>query len=255
MAIDLVAFVLGAVVGSFANVCIYRLPRGESLLWPPSHCPSCGAAVRWYDNIPLLSFAALGARCRDCRAAIGWRYPLVEVLLGVLFVQAVATFGIDLRAAQVVVLETLLVIVFFVDLDQRIIPNRVTYPGILVGLLFAAAWGWQAVLWAAVTAAVLGALFVAITVGSAAILGQEGMGLGDAKLAAMIGAFLGWPLGALAIFLGVLIGGIIGIALLGLRLKGRRDYVPFGPALSGGAFAAVWWGPAVLHWYVSLIAG
>jgi leader peptidase (prepilin peptidase) / N-methyltransferase len=251
-----VALGLGLIIGSFANVVIYRLPRQESLVWPGSHCPHCQAPIRWYDNIPLLSFLLLRGRCRRCAKPISWRYPLVEALTGALFVHSVETFGISLRAAESVVLGALLLIVFFIDLDHYIIPNRITYPGIVIGLAFTAALaGWRAAAIAAATAAALGGLFILINVISASVLGEEGMGMGDAKLAAMIGAFLGWPIGAVAILLGVFVGGAIGIGLLALRLRGRREQIPFGPALAVGAIGAMWWGPSLLHWYVNRLVG
>ena len=249
-----VALGLGLIVGSFANVCIYRLPRQESVVWPGSHCPHCDVPIAWYDNIPLLSFVLLRGRCRRCAAPISWRYPVVEALTAALFVQSIAAFGPSLRAVQSMVLGTLLIIVFFVDLDHFIIPNRVTYPGTVVGLLFTAALsGWRPAAGAAATAAALGGAFVLINVVSARLLGEEGMGLGDAKLAAMIGAFLGWPNGAVAILLGVFLGGAVGVCLLALRLKGRREHIPFGPALAAGALGAMWWGPGLLHWYLGRV--
>jgi leader peptidase (prepilin peptidase) / N-methyltransferase len=256
LAVVLVALALGLIVGSFANVVIYRLPRGESVVWPGSHCPACQSPIRWYDNIPLVSFLFLGGRCRGCAAPISRRYPLVEALAGALFVQSVETFGVSLRAAESMILGTLLLIVFFIDLDHYIIPNRITYPGTVVGLAFTAALGgWRAAAIAAVTAVALCGVFILINIVSARLLGEEGMGMGDAKLAAMIGAFLGWPIGAVAILLGVFVGGAIGIGLLALRLRGRREQIPFGPALAAGAIGAMWWGPALLHWYLSRVAG
>lgn len=259
---------LGLIIGSFANVAIHRLPLGESVVWPNSRCPRCGAPIRWFDNIPLLSFLALRGRCRDCAGPISWRYPLVEALTAALFVQSVAAFGPSLRAVASMVLGTLLVIVFFIDLDHFIIPNRITYPGILIGLgftfagaspfsgwMFASQSGWHAAGAAAVTGLALGGFFILINVLSSRLLGQEGMGMGDAKLAAMIGAFLGWPIGAVAILLGVFVGGAVGLCLLALRIRGRREHIPFGPALAAGAVGAMWWGPQLLHWYVGRLAG
>ena len=248
------AFALGLIVGSFANVCIYRLPRGESIVWPPSRCPGCKAHIQWYDNIPLLSFALLRGRCRRCGDRISWRYPLVEALTGALFLQSVATFGLGLNSLRSVVLGTLLLIVFFIDLDHHIIPNRITYPGTVAGLLFWLPLGGRHVAVAALTALTLGAAFILINVVASRVIGEEAMGMGDAKLAAMIGAFLGWPFGAVAILLGIFLGGVVGLVLL-LRLKGRREHVPFGPALAGGALTALWWGPVILHWYLSRILG
>lgn len=256
---EAVAFILGLIGGSFANVCIHRLPRQESVVWPGSHCPQCQAPIHWHDNIPLLSFTLLRGRCRRCGASISWRYPLVELLTGVLFLESVATFGVSLRAVQSMVLGTLLLIVFFVDLDHYIIPNRITYPGIVIGLVFAAVSDGRVdvrhAAVAAVTAIALGGGFILVNLLSVPLLKQEGMGMGDAKLAAMIGAFLGWPIGAVAILLGVFIGGALGVFLLALRIKGRREQIPFGPALAAGAITAMWWGPSLLNWYLSRLVG
>jgi leader peptidase (prepilin peptidase) / N-methyltransferase len=250
------ALAFGLIVGSFANVVVFRLPRGESLVWPGSRCPACRAPIRWYDNIPLLSYLALRGRCRACGQGISRRYPLVEALTAAVFVQSVLVFGVTLRAVASIVLATLLLIVFFIDLDHYIIPNKITYPGTVAGLVFTAALaGWRAAAAAALTGIALGAFFVLINALSARVLGEEGMGMGDAKLAVMIGAFLGWPIGMVAILLGVFAGGAIGIGLLALRLKGRREHIPFGPALAAGAAAALWWGPGLMHWYVSRLAG
>ncbi len=248
-------FCVGAVVGSFASVCISRLPRRESIVWPGSRCPRCAAPIRWYDNIPILSFVALRGRCRHCGAAISARYPLLEALMGVLFLQTVALFGPGIHALRALVLETLLVIVFFVDLDHRIIPNAITYPGVAFGILSAAPGGWGAIATSGLTAVALGGVLLLVSIVGSAMAGAEAMGLGDVKLAAMIGAFLGWPLGALAIMLGIFVGGVVGIVLLATRTRGRRDYVPFGPMLVGGALLALWWGPNIVRWYVSRVTG
>ncbi|HXX38893.1 MAG TPA: prepilin peptidase [bacterium] len=249
------AFCLGAVAGSFASVCISRMPRRESIIWPGSHCPRCGAAIRWYDNLPLLSFILLRGRCRHCGGAISLRYPLLEALMGVMFAQTVLLFGPGLDALRAMVLETLLVIVFFIDLDYRIIPDTITYPGVALGLLGAAPAGWGAVAVSALTALGLGGALLLVNVVGSLVVGQEAMGLGDVKLAAMIGAFLGWPVGALAILLGIFVGGLVGVVLLVTRTKGRRDQVPFGPMLAGGALLALWWGSNLIHWYVSRVTG
>ena len=265
--IDLGAGILGLIAGSFANVCISRLPRQESVIRPRSRCPHCGVPLRWYDNIPLVSFFALRGRCRRCGARIGWRYPRVEFVTAILFVQSIGRFGGAAAggawaqegdvviAVRNMVLVTLLVIVFFTDLYHYMIPNRITYPGIAVGLFFAMLRGWPAAAAAAITAAALGGGFILLNVLSARFLGEEGMGLGDAKLAAMIGAFLGWPMAGVAIFLGIFLGGIVGAVLLALRKKKRREHIPFGPALAAGALLAMWWGPALLHWYVMRMVG
>ncbi len=235
---------LGAIVGSFLNVCIYRLPRRESLVLPASRCPQCATPIRWYDNIPLLSFLVLGGRCRDCKGAISWRYPLVEAIAVLLFILAWARFGLTLEGLRAVVLASALLVVTGIDLEHRIIPDRVTLPGIVLGL--AAAWLLPpGIVSSAVGTLVGGGLFYVIAWAS-----RGGMGGGDIKLASMLGAFLGWQAGLLAIFIGVLAGGLVGVALLLLKLRGRKDAIPFGPFLALGGVVSLFWGTLILHWYI-----
>ncbi len=234
---------LGTIVGSFLNVCIHRLPRRESLVLPGSHCPHCGAPISWYDNIPLVSFLILGGRCRACQAAISWRYPLVEAATVLLFLLALARFGLTLEGTRAAILASALLVVALIDLDHRIIPDRLTLPGIALGLV--GAWFLPPGIVSSIVGTLVGGgLFYLIALAS-----RGGMGGGDIKLAAMLGAFLGWQSGLLAIFVGVLIGGVVGVTLLLLRLRGRKDAIPFGPFLAVGGVVALFWGDAILHWY------
>lgn len=244
----LVLFVLGTILGSFFNVVIYRLPRGQSLVAPGSRCPHCGRPIHWWDNIPLVSFIVLRGRCRDCRAPIGWRYPAVEFLTGALLVALWVFFApserwLDLLNAAV--LSSLLVPTFFIDLEHRLVPNAITYPGIGAGLVLALAGG--RLLDGVVTAAGAGAFFFAI-----AVLSRGGMGGGDVKLAAMLGAFLGWPDAAVAIVLAFVGGAAVGLALIAARLRTRKDAIPFGPALAAGAVVAVFAAGPLVRWYAGL---
>ena len=239
------ATVLGAMVGSFANVAIYRLPRHQSLVTPRSRCPHCGHPIRAWDNIPLLSFLLLRGRCRDCGAPISWRYPLVEALTAALFLAVWLWFGASLASLRAALFALIMVIVIFVDLDHRIIPNALTYPGIALGLLLAwggGAWGFLTAVIAALGA---GLVFLAI-----AVLSRGGMGGGDIKLAALMGAFLGWPLIAAALFVSFMVGGIVGVALLATGRRRRKDPVPFGPFLAVGGLAALFWGERLIRWYL-----
>jgi len=239
------ATVLGAMVGSFANVAIYRLPRHQSLVTPRSRCPHCGHPIRAWDNIPLLSFLLLRGRCRDCGAPISWRYPLVEALTAALFLAVWLWFGASLASLRAALFALIMVIVIFVDLDHRIIPNALTYPGIALGLLLAwggGAWGFLTAVTAALGA---GLVFLAI-----AVLSRGGMGGGDIKLAALMGAFLGWPLIAAALFVSFMVGGIVGVALLATGRRRRKDPVPFGPFLAVGGLAALFWGERLIRWYL-----
>ncbi len=202
------AVALAAVLGSFLNVCISRLPRGESVVLPASHCPSCKTPILFYDNVPLVSFFVLGGRCRACRARISWRYPLVEALTVAAGLLILSQLGPTWQGARAFLLALALIAVTFTDFEFLLIPDRVTVPGIGIGLLtqlYPSPWNLLAGLAGCVLA---GALFYVI-----ALLSRGGMGGGDVKLAAMIGAFLGWKLVLVAVFLSVLVGGLVGIGL------------------------------------------
>lgn len=241
---EAIAFVFGAIFGSFANVLIHRLPRRQSIVAPGSRCPSCGAPIRPWDNVPVVSYLLLRGRCRACGARISPRYLIVEIATGALIAGVVWRFGLSLAALRYGVLAFALLVIFFTDLEHQIIPNAVTYPGILVGLVLSAASGQLAVSVAAGAAAGLAFLLLGV-------LSRGGMGGGDTKLAAMIGAFLGSPAVIVALFLAVALGGVAGLLLLALRLRGRKDSIPFGPAMATGAMIAVFGSNAIVHWYLS----
>lgn len=245
MAEAVVATLLGAMVGSFANVAIHRLPRQESLVAPRSRCPHCGHLIRARDNIPVLSFLWLRGRCRDCGRPISWRYPLVEALTALLFLAAWWWFGLSLGALRAVIFSLIMVVVIFVDLDHRIIPNALTYPGLVVGLLLAGAGGPRGFLMSLLAAAGAGVVFLLI-----AVISRGGMGGGDIKLAAVMGAFLGWPVIAAAMFISFTLGGLVGLALLITGVRRRKDPVPFGPFMAVGGLIALFWGEALIRWYV-----
>jgi leader peptidase (prepilin peptidase) / N-methyltransferase len=237
-----VAAAYGLVLGSFLNVVIYRLPREMSLLRPRSHCPACGAVVRWYDNIPLLSYLALAGRCRRCHARISPRYPLVELLTGGLLAACVARFGVTMSGAAAIVMVLLLVPLAFIDLDHHLLPDALTLPGIVAGLALSVAGGLTGALDAAIGVLVGGALPYLVIVVYRAIRGVEGMGLGDVKLLAMVGAFLGWRGALLVIGLGSSIGAVFGVALIASG-RGQRDTeLPFGVFLSLAALVALFFG-------------
>jgi leader peptidase (prepilin peptidase)/N-methyltransferase len=213
------AFLLGLAVGSFLNVCIHRIPRERSVVWPGSACPGCGAPIAWYDNVPVLSWARLGARCRSCRAAIPVRYPVIELLTGGLAVLTVARFGTTPWALVAFAFACALVVVSVIDLDFGIIPDVVSLPGILFGVA-ASAWVPGGIgLWDAALGALLGGgLFWALAAGYQRLAGVEGLGLGDVKLLAMIGAVLGWQSLPAVMLIGSIAGSLGGIAVM---LSGR----------------------------------
>lgn len=245
MAEGLVATLLGAMAGSFANVAIHRLPRQESVVTPRSRCPHCGALIRARDNIPLFSFLWLRGRCRDCGARISWRYPLVEVGTAALFLAVWWRFGLTAAALSAAIFAVIMVVVIFVDLEHQLIPNALTYPGLVVGLALAFTSGPREGLVRLAAAVGAGAFFFLIAVAS-----RGGMGGGDIKLAAVMGVFLGWPLIATALFISFMLGGVVGVVLLLLRRRGRKDPVPFGPFLAAGGLAALFWGNTLLQWYL-----
>jgi leader peptidase (prepilin peptidase)/N-methyltransferase len=241
---------LGLVIGSFVNVVIARVPTGRSLWRPGSSCPACGAAVAWHDNIPVVSFILLGGRCRNCRAAISWRYPAVELTTAGLFALAYARFGLTAEFGLAAALLAALVAVTAIDLQHQVIPDAITLPGIAIGFLGNLATGRIGWLDSALGILVAGGIFWVVLQGSLLILGQEGMGGGDVKLGAMLGAFLGWKPGLLAVFLAVVVGGLVALGLLGLKVAGRKDPIPFGPFLAAAGAATLLWGDALMAWYL-----
>ncbi|MBI2876898.1 MAG: prepilin peptidase [Candidatus Tectomicrobia bacterium] len=242
-----IAFVLGTILGSFANVCIYRIPRGESILWPASHCPQCQGAIRARDNLPLLSHLWLRGQCRDCGVSISWQYPLVELLTGLTYLLIFRVFGLSLASAVYAVLATALIIVSFIDLEHQIVPDVITLPGLALGLLLSTLFLPITFLDALVGALLGGGIFYAI-----AMIYEGGMGGGDIKLIAMIGAFIGWRQVLLTIFVAAFIGSLIGGTLMVTKKRKRKDPIPFGPFLALGAIVALFWGDSLLHWYLSL---
>ncbi len=239
----------GLCIGSFLNVVIARLPAGRSIARPASACPHCGTAIAWYDNLPVLSYLLLGARCRACRTAISWRYPTVEITAALLFALAYLRFGPSFRLAAALVLVSMLIAITGIDLDHQIIPDALSLPGVALGLI--ASFGSGGIGWKESALGVLvgGGVFVVIIAASSLVLGQPGMGVGDVKLGAMLGAFLGWELALLSILLSVLVGGTLAAGLMATGRKGRKDPVPFGPFLALGGVVSLFWGDTFLTWY------
>jgi leader peptidase (prepilin peptidase)/N-methyltransferase len=242
---------LGLVIGSFLNVVIARVPHRRSLWRPGSACPGCGAAIAWHDNIPLLSFAALRARCRACGISIPWRYPLVEATTAGLFVLAYAVYGATAEGVVAAVFLATLLAITVIDLEHQIIPDVISLPGIVAG--FVANLATARVSWVESLLGILigGGIFWIIAEASVFFMGQEGMGGGDVKLGAMLGAFLGWKVALLSIFLSVVVGGALALALIASGLRGRKDPIPFGPFLAAGGAAGLLCGERMVRWYLS----
>lgn len=258
----LLIFALGASVGSFLNVVIYRIPAGLSLLFPPSRCPHCLHKLGKSENVPVLGWLWLKGRCRWCRTSISPRYPLVEAVTGLIFLLVFMRFGFTLPTAGYCIFLSWLLALSLIDLDTMTLPNALTQSGLVVGLGYMIILGWaETATWSGVAshlmsgivAAVLGIwLFDIITILGSIALGQSAMGGGDAKLAATIGAWLGWKYLLVSGFLACAVGALVGGGAIALGLLSRRQAMPFGPFLALGAVLAVFWGEAIIAGYIEL---
>lgn len=241
--------VLGLLVGSFLNVCIYRLPRDLSVVFPASRCPSCTQPLHWWHNVPVLSWLWLGGRCAFCRAPIHWRYPVVELLNAGLWVLHGVLLPWDALLLVRIAFASALLVLFFTDLDCRILPNELTVGGTVAGLVA------SSVVEPGLQSALIGVLLgggVLWATGAAyeRVRGVEGMGMGDVKMLAMIGAVLGWPLMLLTLVGSSIAGGLVGAVLLAFKADARTTALPFGAFLAPAALAASLVGQPVLDWYL-----
>ncbi len=243
--------VLGLGIGSFLNVCIHRIPRGRSVAHPASNCPHCGYVLRWIDNVPVVSYLMLGGRCRGCKARISVRYPLIELATMAMFLLHYAVFGLDIMLVPRLVFACALIVLFAIDLEHHLLPNVITLPGIVMGLAF------SAFLPPGLRDAILGVLLgggVLWAIGEAYFRysGQEGMGGGDVKMLAMIGAFLGWKLTLVTLVLSSVLGSIVGLVVLAVRRGGMKYALPYGTFLALGALVSSLAGADIVEWYLSL---
>jgi leader peptidase (prepilin peptidase) / N-methyltransferase len=247
-----VAALFGLIVGSFANVCIHRLPRRESVVRPPSRCPGCAREIRPWENVPLLSFLWLRGRCAGCRAPISFRYPAVEVANGAAWALVAARFGPTPQGAVAMLLVTALLVLSLIDLDHHILPDVITLPGIAAGLLASTLPGPPTPL-AALLSAVAGyAAFFAVAEAYRRTRGIEGLGQGDWKMAAMLGAFFGWQKMLLTVFLASLLGTIVGLLLMAWHGRDSRYALPLGTFLGLAGVLVLFAGDAAVAWYVEL---
>ena len=251
--------VFGLIVGSYLNVVIYRLPLRISTVTPRSRCPACGAPIQALDNLPVLSFLLLRGRCRMCGAGISWRYPLIEIATSLLFVGCTLAFGFSLQALMAAVFGCLMIVLAMIDVDHMILPDRITWPGIALGFLFHAALvaklglPWRHMLGPLCGAVLGGGLPLAIYGLWWLIRREEGMGLGDAKMMALIGTFLEWKALLVAFFFAVLAGSIVGLVLMGRSGEGLRTRLPFGAFLALGGLIALFAGPALIGFYLRFL--
>jgi leader peptidase (prepilin peptidase)/N-methyltransferase len=247
--VDWYIFFVGLCIGSFLNVCIYRIPLGQSIVRPASACPQCRAAIAWYDNIPLVSYIILRGRCRGCKMRISIRYPLVELLCGLFAMITWMRFGFNATSLVYFLFIAALLVITFIDIDHRIIPDIITLPGIPAGFLLSFILPqitWRESLIGIVAG---GGILLAIAWGYQFFTGKDGMGGGDIKLLAMIGAFLGWKGVFFTILASSFVGTVVGIALMVRAGKGMKMALPFGPFLAIGAILFIFFGPQLITWY------
>ncbi len=260
------SFILGSMVGSFLNVCVHRLPQGLSVVKPRSRCPKCESPIAWFDNIPMLSWLILGAKCRKCGLPISWQYPLVEAITGALFLAVYWRFGLVAATPIYMAFVAAMVLVTFVDLTDWTIPNEVTFPGIPLGIALAVAG-----LYFPDSGLLLGGPIESMIAGFAGgtflylldkaallLLGKRGMGFGDVKLIAMVGTFFGYKGVVVTIIIACFAGSIIGIAMILLTPKKEGEesaghYLPFGPYLAAGAVLHLFFGPQWVELYLSTL--
>jgi len=241
---------LGLIVGSFSNVCIYRIPRNESIIFPASHCPKCSTIIRPFDNIPLLSYILLKGRCRHCKSKISIRYPVVEFLTGLTYLIIYLVYGLTIQTLVYIILSSALIIIAFIDLNQQIIPDVISLPGIVIGFVISFFVPYISFINSALGVVIGGGIILIIGLAGSVIFKKEAMGGGDVKLAAMIGAFLGWRYIIISLFLGFFLGALAGIILIMSKIKKREDVIPFGPFIVLGSFITLFWGEKIISWYL-----
>jgi leader peptidase (prepilin peptidase) / N-methyltransferase len=245
------AGIVGLCFGSFLNVCILRLPAEQSLLRPPSTCPRCGQRIAWYDNIPVVSWLLLRGKCRRCGNPISLQYPLIELLVGLLWVAAYLLWGASVHALAGALFGTILLGIGITDARHYLIPDEYNWAGLAIGLAASLTGGWQGFLQAVIGAAAGFALLYAVGAGGRWLFREEAMGGGDIKMMAMVGSFVGWKGVLLTIFAGALLGTLIFVPL-SLR---KKRLVPFGVFLAVGAAVTFVWGDAIIEWYRRFLSG
>ncbi|TWI71181.1 type 4 prepilin peptidase 1 [Desulfobotulus alkaliphilus] len=243
------SFIFGAIVGSFLNVCILRIPEGLSIVHPPSRCPGCEKKIAFYDNIPILSWLMLRGKCRNCQIKISPRYPLVEVITACLATALMWRFGLQPVTLIFFLFTAALVVITFIDMDHRIIPDVISLPGIPLGFL-ASGFFYTGFVDSGIGILVGGGSLLAVALGYRLLTGRDGMGGGDIKLLAMIGAFIGWQGVLFTIFASSLTGTLIGILAMIRQKEGMRLAIPFGPFLAFGALLYLFWGPEIIGLYM-----
>ena len=243
----ILAFIFGTIIGSFLNVCIYRIPKGESILYPPSHCMNCNKKIKAYDMIPVISYIILRGRCRYCGKKIHLRYPVLEFITGLLYVLIYINFGVGIELIKYMVFISIMIVIGMIDFHTTDVYLKTTGTGIIAGIIFLVIYFYiglpiKTYVYGGVSAGVFIALIILITKG--------GMGWGDVEIALICGLFLGFKYTMLMLFLAFIIGAVIGLVLILLGKKSRKDYIPFGPFIVIASFITVFLGQSILNWYL-----
>ncbi len=256
-------FLFGLIIGSFVNVLIYRIPIGKSIVAPSSACTSCGSRLTALDLVPVLSYIFLKGRCRHCRATISLRYPAIELLNAVIYILLFARYGFTIPFFAFAFLMTVLIAIFFIDIDHKIIPDELVIAGIVGGTALMVYSFFRPLpeiygdtkWWTPVIGFFSGSgfLFLVALLGLLVYKTEDAMGMGDVKLMAPIGLFLGWKLCLTALFISVILAGITSVVLMLLRIKKKKDTIPFGPFIVTGTFVTILWGWEILNWYTGLM--
>jgi leader peptidase (prepilin peptidase)/N-methyltransferase len=247
MFLSIYFFILGLIVGSFLNVVIYRLPENKSIIRPPSHCPKCNTRLKIIDLIPVFSYMSTGGKCRYCGAKISFQYPFVELLTAFFFLFSYLKFGLTSEFIIYSLLLSALIVISLIDYKYMIIPNIITYSGIIIGFLSAIIFDYITII-----DSLLGIFIPTLLILIVALIFKGGMGMGDVKLVSMLGAFLGYKYTLAGIFIGSVFGSVIGLALMGLGILNRKDRIPFGPFICLGAVIMIFFGEQLIGLYWSL---
>ncbi len=249
----LLIFIYGLIIGSFLNVCIYRIPREESIAWPGSHCPACKHSLKWYDNIPLLSYLVLKGKCRYCKTSISSQYPLVESLNAVIYIIMYVKFGFGVDFIFYSLMSSVLVAIVFIDLKEMIIPDSLVLCILVLSIMHKSINYFLYSISPDLIGSILGLLVASGLFLAIVILSRGGMGGGDVTLVGALGFVLGVKYILLNIFLSFILGAIISIILLATKIKTRKDPIPFGPFIVLGFFITVLWGQDIINWYINLL--
>lgn len=249
-----VTFIFGLIIGSFLNSVVYRIDDIKTMLTHRSHCPHCKREIRWYDLVPLISFMVLEGKCRECGKKISWQYPLVELATAILFLTIFLNFGLTFYTLFLLIISAFLIVIFVVDFKEMMIPDIAVFSAIGIWILiwiFSVIPGLNFNLPQTFTSYLLGGLIAAGFIGAIVLVTKgKGMGIGDIKLAFLLGFVIGWPMVVINLFSAFIIGSIVGLILLALKIKKLKSELPFAPFLIIGFYVAVFWGERIIDWYV-----